>query len=219
MTNTAQVFDVANKMNKEIIFALYYNKTNDNGHGYWYSTTTGVLADITNPTSQFKSLYSAEDNRFNLINTYTKISSSMYAMTKWMDTYDSQFTTQVGNDFPMMRYADVVLMYAEALGQQGNISDALIYLNKTRTRAGLSELTSAEVPDKKTFIKELADERGREFALEGQRWFDLVRLGLAVDYFKELGYSLDDHNLLFPIPQDQIEIVNDKSVLWQNPGF
>ena len=60
----------------------------------------------------------------------------MYAMTKWMDTYDSQFTTQVGNDFPMMRYADVVLMYAEALGQQGNLSDALIYLNKTRTRAG-----------------------------------------------------------------------------------
>ena len=133
MPSTAQVFDIANKMNKEIIFALYYNKTNDNGHGYWYSTSTGVLADIT--------LYSAEDNRFNLINTYTKISNSLYAMTKWMDTYDAQFTTQVGNDFPMLRYADVVLMYAEALGQQGNISEALTYLNKTRTRASLPELT------------------------------------------------------------------------------
>lgn len=219
MATTAQVFDISNKMNKEIIFALYYNKTNDNGHGYWYSTNTGVLADITNPTKQFKSLYSAEDNRFNLINTYTKISSSLYAMTKWMDTYDAQFTTQVGNDFPMLRYADVVLMYAEALGQQGNISEALTYLNKTRKRAGLIELTEAEVADKKAFIQELASERGREFALEGQRWFDLVRLGLAVDYFKGLGYSLDDHNLLFPIPQDQIEIVNDKSILWQNPGF
>ena len=191
----------------------------DTGYGYWYSTNTGVLADITNPTKQFKSLYSAEDNRFNLINTYTKISSSLYAMTKWMDTYDAQFTTQVGNDFPMLRYADVVLMYAEALGQQGNISEALTYLNKTRKRAGLTELTEAEVADKKAFIQELASERGREFALEGQRWFDLVRLGLAVDYFKGLGYSLDDHNLLFPIPQDQIEIVNDKSILWQNPGF
>lgn len=219
MGTTAQVFDVANKMNKEIIFALYYNKTNDNGHGYWYSTSTGVMADIKNPTVEFKSVYTAEDNRLNLINTYNKISSSLYAMTKWMDTYDATWTTQVGNDFPLLRYADVVLMYAEALGQQGRIADALPYLNKTRVRAGLQELTETDVPDKKTFIQNLADERGREFALEGQRWFDLVRLGLAVDYFKSLGYSVDDHNLLFPIPQDQIEIVNDKSILWQNPGF
>ena len=219
MATTAQVFDVSNKMNKEIIFALYYNKTNDHGHGYWYSTNTNVLADVRNPTPEFKAIYSADDNRLNLINTYTKITNSLYAMTKWMDTYDAQFTQQVGNDFPLLRYADVVLMYAEALGQQGNISGALTYLNKTRKRAGLTELTEAEVVDKKTFIQELADERGREFALEGQRWFDLVRLDLAVDFFKARGYSVDSHNLLFPIPQDQIEIVNDKSILWQNPGF
>lgn len=219
MATTAQVFDVSNKMNKEIIFALYYNKTNDHGHGYWYSTNTNVLADVRNPTPEFKAIYSADDNRLNLINTYTKITNSLYAMTKWMDTYDAQFTQQVGNDFPLLRYADVVLMYAEALGQQGNISGALTYLNKTRKRAGLTELTETEVADKKAFIQELADERGREFALEGQRWFDLVRLDLAVDFFKARGYSVDSHNLLFPIPQDQIEIVNDKSILWQNPGF
>ena len=219
MATTAQVFDISNKMNKEIIFALYYNKTNDHGHGYWYSTNTNVLADVRNPTPEFKAIYSADDNRLNLINTYTKITNSLYAMTKWMDTYDAQFTQQVGNDFPLLRYADVVLMYAEALGQQGNISGALTYLNKTRKRAGLAGLTEAEVADKKAFIQELADERGREFALEGQRWFDLVRLDLAVDFFKARGYSVDSHNLLFPIPQDQIEIVNDKSILWQNPGF
>ena len=141
MATTAQVFDISNKMNKEIIFALYYNKTNDHGHGYWYSTNTNVLADVRNPTPEFKAIYSADDNRLNLINTYTKITNSLYAMTKWMDTYDAQFTQQVGNDFPLLRYADVVLMYAEALGQQGNISGALTYLNKTRKRAGLTELT------------------------------------------------------------------------------
>ena len=69
------------------------------------------------------------------------------------------------------------------------------------------------------FIEALADERGREFALEGHRWFDLVRLGLALDRFHEMGYKLDAHNLLFPIPQTQIEIVNDKTILWQNPGY
>ena len=46
-----------------------------------------------------------------------------------------------------------------------------------------------------------------------------MRLGLAVDYFRGLGYSLDAHNLIFPIPQSQLEIVNNPSILWQNPGF
>ena len=84
---------------------------------------------------------------------------------------------------------------------------------------GLDELTTDEVKSLAEFRRELAAERGREFALEGHRWFDLVRLGLAVDYFREMGYSLDSHNLIFPIPQNQIEIVNNPSILWQNPGF
>ena len=114
----------------------------------------------------------------------------------------------------------VVLMYAEALAESGgSLDDALVWLNKTRVRAGLDELTTDEVKSLAEFRRELADERGREFALEGHRWFDLVRLGLAVDYFRGLGYSLDAHNLIFPIPQSQIEIVNNPSILWQNPGF
>ena len=220
-STTKKVFDVGNKMNREIIFALYYNKTNDNGHGYWYSANTDVLADINNPTPTFKAIYDSEkDNRLPLISSYTKIKDNLFAMTKWYDTYDATYTTQVGNDFPHLRYADVVLMYAEALAESGgSLGDALEWLNKTRTRAGLDELTTDEVKSLAEFRRELAAERGREFALEGHRWFDLVRLGLAVDYFREMGYSLDSHNLIFPIPQNQIEIVNNPSILWQNPGF
>jgi hypothetical protein len=214
MPTTADVFNISNKMNKEVIFALYYNKTNDNGHGYWYSSNTSVEADRSNPTPQFKSIYAATDTRFALINTYRKISSSVYAMAKWDDTYDATYTTQVGNDFPHLRYADIVLMRAEALAQQNNIAEAVTYLNMTRTRAGLAPLAAADFADKKAFIKELADERGREFALEGQRWFDLVRLGLADDVL-----GVDQVHLVFPIPNGQIEIVNDNSILWQNPGF
>ena len=219
MPTTADVFNISNKMNKEVIFALYYNKTNDNGHGYWYSSNTSVEADRSNPTPQFKSIYAATDTRFALINTYRKISSSVYAMAKWDDTYDATYTTQVGNDFPHLRYADIVLMRAEALAQQNNIAEAVTYLNMTRTRAGLAPLAAADFADKKAFIKELADERGREFALEGHRWFDLVRLGLAIEYFRGLGQSIGEHQLIFPIPNNQIEIVNDNSILWQNPGF
>lgn len=215
-----QVFSVGNKMNKEILFAVYYNKSTDNGHGYWYSANTNVMADINNPTVAFKAIYSAEDKRLPLVATYRKVSDRVYALTKWDDTYDATYTSSVGNDFPHLRYADVVLMYAEALVQSGSgIAEGLVYLNKTRSRAGLNPLTEDEVPNVETFIRELAAERGREFALEGQRWYDLVRLGLAVGFFEGMGYKLDSHNLIFPIPQAQIEIVNNPAVLWQNPGF
>ncbi|MBR5563886.1 MAG: RagB/SusD family nutrient uptake outer membrane protein [Bacteroidales bacterium] len=214
MTTTADAFDIANKgaKNKEFIFILYYNKSNDNGHGYWYSASTSVKEDIQNPTAEFKAIYDqAKDNRFTLIDDYVKISGSVYAMKKWNDTYDATYTDQVGNDYPHLRYADVVLMYAEALAQQGRVSDACTYLNKTRQRAGLEAYTTS---DKAAFIRELAAERGREFALEGQRWFDLVRLGLAEEIL-----GADQNHLVFPIPNAQIEIVNDNSILWQNPGF
>lgn len=214
MATTADAFDINNKgaKNREFIFILYYNKSNDNGHGYWYSASTSVKADIQNPTAEFKAIYdTAKDNRYTLIDDYVPITGSVYAMKKWYDTYDATYTTQVGNDYPHLRYADVVLMYAEALAQQGRVSDACTYLNKTRKRAGLDDFTTT---DKTAFIKELAAERGREFALEGQRWFDLVRLGLAGEVL-----GADQNHLVFPIPNDQIEIVNDKNILWQNPGF
>lgn len=219
MPTTADAFNVANKMNKEIIFALYYNKSNDNGHGYWYSSNTAVEADRRNPTPEFKAIFAEKDNRLALINTYRTVSSSVYPMAKWDDEYDATYTTQVGNDFPHLRYADVVLMRAEALAQQDKVGDAVPYLNMTRTRAGLAEAKASDFASKDAFIRELADERGREFALEGQRWFDLVRLGLAVEHFRSLGNTIEEHNLLFPIPNDQIEIVNNTDILWQNPGF
>lgn len=212
-STTGEAFDIKNKRNnKEFIFVLFYNKTNDNGHGYWYSSNTPVAEDRRNPTSEFKALYDqTKDNRFPLINEYRTISTSVYAMKKWDDEYDKTYTSQVENDFPHLRFADVVLMYAEALAQQNRVSDACEYLNMTRTRAGLDKF---ETSDKAAFIRELADERGREFALEGQRWFDLVRLGLAKEVL-----GADDTHLVFPIPNDQIEIVNNPEILWQNPGF
>lgn len=217
-TSTARVFDTANKMNKEIIFALYYNKATDSGHGYWYSSTTNVEDDIRNPTKEFKAIYDkTKDNRYALLTDYTKVGNA-YVMKKWYDTYDATYTTVVGNDFPHLRYADLVLMYAEAVADT-DMPTALTYLNMTRTRAGLTELTSTEVPDMKTFVTELLAERGREFALEGQRWFDLVRLGRAVEFFSAMGYSVKDRDLLFPIPNDQIEIVDNPAILWQNPGY
>ena len=218
MPTTADVFLQANKMNKEMIFVVYFNNATDSGHGAWW--TTSSLVDIKNPTPLFREIYdAAKDNRYPLIAEYHKVSNTNYLMNKWYTTFDAVYTTSTTADFPHIRFADVVLMMAEALAQQGKVEDALPYLNKIRTRAGLAALKFSEVSTKDAFIRALAEERGREFALEGQRWYDLVRLGLAVEYFSSLGNTIDNHNLLFPIPSTEIEIVADKSILWQNPGF
>lgn len=217
---TADAFNVKNKFNKEIIFALYYNKDNDTGHGYWYSTTKPEEAQLTQPAPVFRALYDEQDNRLPLISEYTEDKKGTYLLNKWFDNRNEALKGNVvENDFPHLRYADVVLMYAEALNALDQRTLALPYLNQTRTRAGLTALEADDVPSKEAFTKALADERAREFALEGHRWFDLVRLGLALDRFHEMGYTLDAHNLLFPIPQSQIEIVNNETILWQNPGY
>ncbi|WP_278435028.1 RagB/SusD family nutrient uptake outer membrane protein [Muribaculum intestinale] len=217
MDNPADVFDVNKKFNKELIFVLHYEKTNGEGHGHWYSQKSNVLSEINSPSPELRALYSTDDLRRPLIWEYIK-QGSLYVLKKWYDEYDATYTSHVGNDFPFLRYADITLMYAEALAET-SVSDALVWLNKTRTRAGLSELTIAEVSTRDQFIRALADERGREFALEGHRWFDLVRLGLAIETMRAAGFTLDEHNLIFPIPQNQIEIVNNASILWQNPGY
>lgn len=217
MPTTADAFDVNNKFNKEMIFVLHYNKSNGEGHGYWYSSGSNILGEITSPSPELRAIYADGDNRRPLVCEYVK-QGTQYVLKKWLDQFDATYTTQVGNDFPLLRYADITLMYAEALADT-SIGDALTWLNKTRTRAGLGELTTAEVANRQQLIAAIADERGREFALEGHRWFDLKRLGLAIETMRSLGYRLDEHNLVFPLPQSQIEIVNDPSILWQNPGY
>ena len=70
MTTPEQVFDVNNKMNDEIIFAVRFNKdVEGEGHGYWFSITN--LTDDTNQTKSLKECYKDGDKRKNLI-TYVK---------------------------------------------------------------------------------------------------------------------------------------------------
>ncbi|MEC5143325.1 RagB/SusD family nutrient uptake outer membrane protein [Chitinophaga sp. 212800010-3] len=74
----------------------------------------------------------------------------------------------------IMRYADLLLLRAEAYADQGNIADALRYVNMVRTRSNAYTLTAADIDDIK---KEVSRERSRELYAEGQRWYDLVRTG------------------------------------------
>jgi hypothetical protein len=124
-----------------------------------------------------------------------------------------------GINFTVLRYADVLLMYAEALNLNGQTTTALPYLNMIRTRAGLSSLAGLS---KDEFTLAMEKERRVEFFGEGHRWFDLLRTGRAKTvlnaYFASAGtsYTIDDHELLMPIPDHEIQISPE---LKQNPGY
>ena len=216
----AQVFDVDNKNNNEIIFAVHFNKEIEGeGHSYWYNLTNA--SDDTNQTSSLLNTFPTGDTRKDLI-TYVQVEKNVRLMKKFYDTKSPTFKT-VGNDQILLRYADVLLMYAEALNEiQYDASEgslALKYLNAVRQRAGISNLTVKQLPTQEKFRKGILVERQREFPYEGQRWFDLVRMGFAKSVMAENGVEIKDYQLLFPIPQQEIEKVGDKSILWQNPGY
>ena len=114
-------------------------------------------------------------------------------------------------DFIELRLADVILLYAEALNENGNSSSAITQLNKIRSRANLANVTATA---KATVRTAIANERRLELALEGHRWFDLVRTG-AVN--AEMGMTIDSNYHLFPIPTSEIFASN--GVITQNPGY
>ncbi|ASV31037.1 RagB/SusD family nutrient uptake outer membrane protein [Maribacter cobaltidurans] len=135
-------------------------------------------------------------------------------------TFTQKYITPVAslNDSPanwkVLRYADVLLMYAEALNENGKTDQALEYLNQVRTRvelAGYSGLTQDETRNK------IYDERRFELGMEGHRWFDLVRTGRALEVLSSTGMKA--YNTVFPIPLREVQVMNDPSVFPQNPGY
>ena len=139
------------------------------------------------------------------------------------------------NNYRIMRYADVLLSYAECLVETGtSASDAAVYVDKVRERAGLSKLKDSRWKDclssKEVFIKRLQMERALELCFEGWRWADLKRWGLldsqaGIDELKARdkdfnNFVIGKHKRM-PIPTSEVEIskIDDVPQLTQNPNY
>ena len=132
-----------------------------------------------------------------------------------------------GNDTPtqwshhrrLIRYADVLLMAAEAMNENGKPADALTYLNQVRKRArggNISVLPDVTITDKNLLRDKILLERRHELALEGERFWDLVRTGNAATVLGPLGFIPGKHEVL-PIHQSEIDI--SQGSLTQNPNY
>lgn len=140
-------------------------------------------------------------------------------------------------NWPVIRYADVLLMLAEAINEQsGATGEALGYLNQIRKRAGLPDLT---VSAKAEFRAAVLKERRLELAFENQRWFDLKRTKTPAEWaafmnahgtmektkptvdrgnvpFNTNDYIFTENEYVLPLPANEI-LINPK--LTQNPGY
>jgi starch-binding outer membrane protein, SusD/RagB family len=125
----------------------------------------------------------------------------------------------------ILRYADVVLMYAEAaneLGGAANITNARNALNSIRLRArsgNTSVLPDVTTTDQAALRTAIRRERRVELAMESDRFFDIVRWGIAQTVLNAAGKTafINSRDVLLPIPQTQIDL--SAGVLTQNPGY
>jgi hypothetical protein len=255
LPNFADIFKTSNEMNKEIIFAIRY-KGGSLGIGspFWeYFAPEGSANQFlkvgspdgnNNPTLEIMNLFekNPQDKRKDAsYKVYIRSAKAYPYITKYIDDNITQ-ALQAENDWIVIRYADVVLMYAEVLAQDGNYSIAHNQVNRIRNRAGLSNMAS--FTSQKMALDSIYQERRLELAFENHRWFDLLRMAksygnvnMPMDILKKHTFHTDsilyssfnplpppdisnyiNSRLLLPIPQTEID-TNNEMVIPQNEGY
>lgn len=219
LPDISQVFSISNKNNKEIIFAVRFNKeVPGEGHPLWLTTNSATASQVP---AGLLNAYQAGDSRRNLLLYGRSGTSTTYVMNKFADVLSVTNKT-AENDFILLRYADVLLMYAEASNELAYASsgEALNALNRVHTRAGLTAYADGQLADQQSFREAIYLERRLEFPYEGHRYFDLIRTGAVKAEIKKYeSIDVPDFRLIYPIPQSEIEKINNPSILSQNPGY
>jgi hypothetical protein len=234
----------------ENIFEIQFDK-DQNQLNQLYSITAPFPGDYTYPDGNDEFRFSPymvklftkfEGDRRAGSKTYLPFNLSInhYILWKYIGTSSSEFLMAPRNgnresdaNWIMYRYADILLMKAEASIELGDYSTATELINLIRKRAGIELIQ--ETSNKSSLQETLLDERAKEFAGEGKRWFDLVRFGRRNHYEKKEKFinilvankSLEFREVLrskysnldswyLPINQNEID---QNSNLEQNPYY
>jgi len=255
MSDYSDVFDPAKKNNSESIFEVQYQADSDLGEwsGFIYNfyprESYGAVIKYSGangggwniPTRDMINFYEEDDLRkeVSLNEGYTNNDGEWVPVpfiTKYYHEDSYTVRGRLGNNWPVIRYADVLLMLAEAINEQSGPADAYSLINPLRERAGLDPLSGL---DKDSFREAVLRERRVELAFENHRWFDLKRTMSPTEmaaFLNEHGerersnptttrgpvpfspgdYIFEPYEVLFPIPHNQI-LINEK--LTQNPGY
>ncbi len=205
------------EMNSEIIFAIQYinDNANESQDFSFEMTAGGVVSGLNYQTDDFKTFAtdSAGAERAAVLTNPSDVNEVGKFLTSSSDV------RLCGNDWIVLRLADVHLMYAEAImagAESTSNPDAIASYNAVRERAGMWLLAQGSLTKDM-----LLNERRVELAFENHRLYDLIRFGKATtiltDFAIANGYSYSATDLVLPIPQNEINISQDQ--LEQNPGY
>ncbi len=207
--NFADIFGVDNDLNSEIIYATQISSsiTDEYGFSEFWSWSGGLDTKSLNPLDE--DLVAAFDASPGDLRRAVTIDTATMSSPKFPQTGGPD------HDWIELRLADVILLYAETLNENGAPAETVLdLLDPIRTRAGLAPLDHTILNNQALVRQAIQDERRLELAFEGQRWFDLVRTG-TVD--AEMGESIDSRYHLFPIPIS--EVLASFGAITQNNGY
>jgi hypothetical protein len=204
------LFDAEGQDTPEDIFKVIFTAQQFNNIG-WYYTSDGQDLDEEDlggrrevaPDPSLVAAYDPDDERF------------AWSIAEDFDenVYGAKFPTVAGaEDIHAIRFAEVLLIKAEAQARLNDLSGAVDTYNQIRGRAGLPPHSLGdEVSTQEDVLAAIDLERRLELAFEGDRWADLVRTGRAVDV---LGIPVTQ--TLYPIPQQETVVAPG---ITQNPGY
>lgn len=208
--NFADVFGFENDLNPEIIYStqLTVSIVDEYGFSEFWSWSGGLDTKSLAPLDQdLINAFDASDAGD--LRRDVTIDAALLRSPKWAQDNGSE------HDWIELRLADVILLHAEAMNENGASAEQVLDLiDPIRTRAGLAPLDHNVLSSQADIRQAIQDERRLEFAFEGQRWFDLVRTG-TVD--SEMGESVNSNYHLFPIPISEIQ--SSFGVITQNAGY
>lgn len=216
LSNYADIFSSDNKYNKEIVFAVRFGAAPNVANitlRMFYPTVLGGYGSFLVSSYFFNNGF-PEGNR-DIRKTYSLANSAAgTAVTPFIYKFkDSQWKKDNNSrtDWFVLRMAEVYLLQSEAM-HNINPSDANKFngINAVRTRAGLTlpadQLNLTNTAGDDAFVTALLAERARELCGEGQRRWDLLRLGRLKTAMATVGVTVDDKHLLFPIPDSEKDV-------------
>jgi len=227
--NYADLFALSNETNPEIIFQIAYKGVTDLASNFAYLfqpegktglTSLKVGSGYNLPESDLYTEYESVLDRRRTVSIGT-VDGIRYCK-KYVDLSNSEGLG--GNNWIELRYADVILMLAEAYNELGgNEPKVKSYLDMVRTRANLKTYDESSITYHSkypTFKEAILHERRVEFAFENQRWYDLLRFKKGqelIDYLNGKGYTFTNRDRLLPIPYREEKL--DPVGMYQNEGY
>jgi len=197
----------------EDIFRVNFTATEFNNLGYYYRAkgAAGGRREV-GPTDALLQAYDpAYDPAFPTVYNPVDLRGQWNVSFQGNTRYGSKYPTGIGaEDLHAIRFAEVLLIQAEAEARQNKLAEAEASVAPIRTRAGLPALR-VDLMAQAAAISAILQERRLELAYEGDRWPDLVRTGLAVAVL-----GIPAYQQLYPIPQNELDVAPQ---LVQNPGY